>query len=134
MGVRVALLVTPLLALSVTPSRAAPGSCQVIAIGRGVGSCRYSATGPGTFEVKTASGFVITAFDGTKWRTVASQVAGHTNPTTAVAVTSGTLATTDGDLVDVAIAVATITLPNGIEVARWQDGTIKAGDAVEPTP
>ena len=101
-----------------------PTGCEVIASGIGRGNCRYTANGPGTYEVATLSGFRITAWhaDGTA-ETLASATGTTDRPHTAVAVRGGDLATRAGDLVDVAIGVAR---SNGM---TYMNGYAKAGPA-----
>lgn len=105
-----------------------PNSCSVVATGIGRGNCRYRADGPGEYVVATTSGFIITAFhaDGTA-ETLASHMGFPDRPHTSLAVQRGPLESTAGDLIDVAIGVASITTPNG--PLAYMDGFASAGPA-----
>jgi hypothetical protein len=125
-------------ALSILPARAAPAGCEIIATGNGNTSCRYTAAGVGTYEVQSWSGFRIqvSTDGGLHWLTLVARTAPPNTLTGGVSYESGALATTAGQLVDVAIQVATWTppptsppLPPSPGTIRYQDGRIKAGDA-----
>lgn len=126
-----ALLVGALFSVFVgaSPAPAAPTSCAVTATGHpsAAGNCRYVATGPGVYAVRTLTGFRImaSADDGVSWRTVAAAVAQPNKPWTGVVVAEGQIDTRAGELVDVAIGITWQDLPDG--KLRYQDGTLTAG-------
>jgi len=114
---------------AMTPAAAAPQGCEVTTLGNTGGACRYTATGPGSFEVKTLSGYRIEASDdgGKTWHALASKIARPGMLLDGFANEKGTFASKAGELISVAIAQATWDSPNG--TIRYQDGQIKAGDA-----
>lgn len=105
-----------------------PG-CEVVATGYPgtPGGCRYTAGGPGTFDVQTISGFIISASsDGGKtWRTLTSQPGQHNDPLSGVVVRQGVLASKKGDIVVAAITIGSMDTTDG--TLRYQDGRIHAG-------
>lgn len=115
------------------PANAANG-CYKIATGLpGGGACRYTATGPGVFQVTTTSGFrVMYLRPGAEhWVTVAAQVANNNQPQTGIAVRAGEIPSINGDLVEVSIGTAQVTEPNTGTTLRWMDGVIAGHDLPE---
>ncbi len=125
MHARITLAAAVVVAICSTfvPARAASGGCEVVTAGQSVGSCRYTATGPGTYDVETLSGFRIEVSDdnGVSFHPLASHF-GTGDVVSAIAAETGPLATKAGELVQISILQA-IT-PAG---TRYQDGHIKAG-------
>lgn len=105
-----------LLATSV-PARAAV-RCSVVATGATAAGCRYTASGPGTFAVSTASGFVVVIIRGQRVITVAQS--------SGPMVTSGEIPSVAGDTVDIAIKKMWIRDYHGAPVVEIQDGAIAA--------
>lgn len=154
-GARFLLVVSLGLSLfAASPARAA-NSCYVVATGYPgtPGDCRYVATSPnGTYEVATYSGFIISASSdgGLHYRTLVSHIAHGNDPTSGIAITTGTYKVNVGDIVVAAIALEHFTSPAigvpgllppplpsvtpPVTIAppmtfTFQDGAISAGDA-----
>jgi hypothetical protein len=120
-----------LVAASGTGIGQAATGCAVTATGYpgSAGSCRYIASGPGTYKVRSLSGFRImaSADEGVSWRTVAAKVGIPNQPASGLAFQEGTIATAAGELVDVAVGITWHDTPQG--TIRYQDGTLEAADA-----
>lgn len=116
-------LIASLLGATITvgvPAHAAE-RCHVVATGLpgNASACEYTATGPGTFVVATASGFAVSIKRGIlPWQTIA-QGAGQT-------ATAAAIASIAGDTVSIGIKTTVARAPNGAPVATIQDGTISA--------
>ena len=125
---RRAMILVPVFVLGFSWPASASGGCEVFTTGHPSqpGNCRYIATGPGAYEVRTLSGFRImaSADGGTTWRTLAARVSERNQPHTGVVIGSGELDTRAGELVDVAIGVGTQDTSQG--PLRYQDGTLRA--------
>lgn len=101
------------------PASAAP-RCTAIATGATAGGCRYTASGPGTFAVMTASGYAVTIYRG-------QQVIGVSqNP--GPAATAGEIPSISGDIVDIAIKRMWIRDYHNQPVLQIQDGVITANE------
>lgn len=118
------LLITSLLGsllVVVAPAHAA-ATCEVVATGLPgtLSSCEYTATGPGTYVVATASGFSVSIFRGSPagWQTTATSGA--------ATATAGTIPSFAGERVRIGIGIAAIRGYGGAPVAIIQDGTISA--------
>ena len=114
--------------LSLAPVRAEAAGCAVTATGHPTmrGNCRYIATGPSSFTVRTLSGYriMVSDDDGVSWRTLSAKTAVPNRPETGVAAIDGIVNTKPGQLVDISIGVSWITTMNGD--LRYTDGTISA--------
>lgn len=126
------LLVGFIAATLPAPAAAEATSCSVTAIGAAPGNCRYRASGPGVYEVRTISGFRImaSADEGVSWRTLVAQTAIPNQPLTGIAIREGTIATAAGDLVDVSIGITWMDTSQGRH--RYQDGTLEASSSPDP--
>lgn len=122
------LVVVLLVLFLVAPPATAAGGCEVFTTGHPSqpGNCRYVASGPGSYEVRTLSGFRIMASSdgGASWRTLAARVSERNQPHTGIVYGSGTLDTKAGELVDVAIGIGTQDTSFG--TLRYQDGWLRA--------
>jgi hypothetical protein len=92
--------------------------CSAVATGATAAGCRYTASGPGTFAVNTASGYVVLILRGQQVITV-SQSAGPM-------VASGAIPSLPGDIVDIAIKKMWVRDYHNSPVVEIQDGVIAA--------
>lgn len=95
--------------------------CVVVATGLpgNPSGCTYTATGPGTYAVATATGFVVSIQRGAQPYVT---VAGNATAT----ATTGSIPSVAGDVVNIGIRTAAVRDPNGAPLATIQDGVIAA--------